>query len=438
MTKNLYSKFIKSAMLLVSFMLGTNISAQEVAWEQIYKLPATNAFHISKNGNLILADFNWEDTNGGIYISENKGTTWKKTNAKDYNYNIFCENNEYIFAAGEEARIARSNDGGKTWETLSYKRAVLDVLGENADYTVAYAITMHDGKLFLGDFSGGGIIYSEDNGETWHQTDIEALSYGEVDPKQGKRSVECFYNLTSYNGNLYAFGVYHAFKYLPEENSWETIRTDNNFMGVVTLFQGKLYAGRSVMNFTTEVPFIETLDEESVWGEIPRPEGTNDNNIRAMHGDGNDLFVGMQQSGLYYTGDNGETWSTLNNGIPYSNGYSFTPMFFRTDERYVYLAAYEPHFSPYSNSGLYRFPRAALPKTTGIKAANMNNNEPTFDGSTLTFSNQAQQITIYDLSGRPMPVLTSGNSVNLKNLTPGTYIYQAEVNGQTISGKISK
>ena len=144
MTKNLYSKFIKSAMLLVSFMLGTNISAQEVAWEQIYKLPATNAFHISKNGNLILADFNWEDTNGGIYISENKGTTWKKTNAKDYNYNIFCENNEYIFAAGEEARIARSNDGGKTWETLSYKRAVLDVLGENADYTVAYAITMHD------------------------------------------------------------------------------------------------------------------------------------------------------------------------------------------------------------------------------------------------------------------------------------------------------
>lgn len=437
MTKRIYSKTFKSIMLLLSIMLSTNIFAQEVAWEQIYKLPATNAFHIASNGNLILADYQYDFT-GGIYFSEDKGQTWKKADVVDYAYNIFYENDEYIFAAGNACRVARSNDGGKTWELLSYKRAVEDALGEEADYSVAYALTMHDGKLFLGDFAGGGVIYSEDNGETWKQTDINALSYGEEDPKLGKRPVENIYSLASYNGELYAFGVYFVFRYLPETNSWETIRSDSNFMAVYTIYQGKLCTGRSVMNYSTEVPFIETLDENGVWSAIERPEGTDDNNIRAIYASGNDLFVGMQQSGLYYTNDGGENWSTLSNGIPYSSGTYFTPMFIRADEEYVYLAAYEPPFASTSNSGLYRLAKADLPKVTGIKNFGMGNNSATFNGSSLNFSNQTEQAAIYDLSGRPVSVLSSGNSINVDHLNPGTYIYRAKVNGQTISGKISK
>ncbi|MBQ8226700.1 MAG: T9SS type A sorting domain-containing protein [Bacteroidaceae bacterium] len=436
MTKNFYSKVFRNIMLTIGLMTCINTSAQEASWEQIYKLPATNAFHIARNGNLIMADYQF-DLTGGIYISEDKGATWTKTGAPDYTYNIFVENDEYIFAAGCEARVGRSNDGGKTWETLSYKRAVEDALGEYADYTNAYALTMHNGKLFLGDFSGGGVIYSEDNGETWHQTDIEALSYGEVDPKLGKRAVENIYNLTSFNGDLYAFGVYLIFRYLPETNSWEVLREDCNFMAITTVYNGKMYGGRSVMNYTTEVPFIETLDTDTVWGAVPRPE-TDDNNIRALLATDKGLFVGMGMSGVYYTPDEGASWATLNNGIPYSTGYSFTPMGFAMDEKYVYLAAYEPPFSSTTNSGLYRFPLKDLPSTTGIKTVEAGANAPQFNGSTLTFAAGAQQAAVYDLSGRMAPVSVSGNSIDVRHLTPGTYIYKANINGQTVSGKFLK
>ena len=437
MTKRNYSKTIKSIMLLLSIMLSTNIFAQEVAWEQIYKLPATNAFHIASNGNLILADYQYDFT-GGIYFSEDKGQTWKKADVVDYAYNIFYENDEYIFAAGNACRVARSNDGGKTWELLSYKRAVEDALGEEADYSVAYALTMHDGKLFLGDFAGGGIIYSEDNGETWKQTDINALSYGEEDPKLGKRPVENIYNVASYNGELYAFGVYFIFRYLPETNSWETIRSDSNFMGVNTVYQGKLCTGRSVMNYSFNIPFIETLDEEGEWGEIARPQDFNDNNIRAIHGDGDNLFVGMAQSGLFYTPDAGTSWASINEGIPYSSGTNFTPMAIRTDKDYVYLLAYEPPFATTTNSGLFRLALNDLPDLTGIDCIKKSEEAASYNGNTLTFAASAKQAAVYDLSGRQIPVTVSGNSINVESLNPGTYLYKATVNGATLSGKFQK
>lgn len=436
MIKNLYSTVIRTFMLTIGIMTCSGVFAQEVAWEQIYKLPATNAFHVAKNGNLLLADYQF-DLSGGLYVSEDKGATWKKTNAPDYTYNIFVENGEYIFAAGCEARIARSNDGGKSWEVLSYKRAVEDALGEYADYTNAYALTMHNGKLFLGDFSGGGVIYSEDNGETWHQTDVEALSYGEVDPKLGKRAVENIYNLTSFNGELYAFGVYLIFRYLPEANSWEVIREDCNFMAITSVYNGKMYGGRSVMNYTTEAPFIETLDTDTVWGAVPRPE-TDDNNIRALLACDKGLFVGMGTSGMYYTSDEGAGWTTLNNGIPYNTGYSFTPMAIAVDDEYVYLAAYEPPYASTTNSGLYRYPIKALPNTTGIKTVGAGEQTPQFDGFTLMLAPGTQQAAIYDMSGRMAPVNVSGNNIDVQHLTPGTYIYRINVNGQTVTGKFLK
>lgn len=312
-----------------------------------------------------------------------------------------------------------------------------DALGDYADYTNAYALTMHDGKLFLGDFSGGGVIYSEDNGETWNQTDIEALSYGEVDPKLGKRAVENIYNLTSFNGELYAFGVYLIFRYLPETNSWEVIRDDCNFMAITTVYNDKMYAARSVMNYTTEALFVETLDTNAVWSSVPRPE-TDDNNIRALLATDKGLFVGMAMNGLYYTPNEGASWFTLNNGVPYNSGSSFTPMSFATDEEYVYLAAYEPPYSSTGNSGLYRFALKDLPSTTGIETATAETDAAHFNGSVLTFSANAQQAAVYDLSGRMASVNVSGNNIDVQHLTPGTYIYKANIDGRTISGKFLK
>lgn len=355
MRNNIYLKIIKTIVLTIALCCALPSFAQNNPWKKVYNLPATNAFYITESGNMLIADYRF-DMDGGIYVSTNDGQTWEKNAVQDKNYNLFIENDSYIFAAGAGGYIARSADDGLSWELHNYGPAVEELLGGNLAYTVCYAMTFHDGKLFVGDFSGGGIVYSEDNGETWNKTDVAPLSY-EV---EGKEIVENIYNLVSYNGDLYAFGVYLIFKYLPEENSWELIREDSNFMAISTFYQGKMCTARSVMHDGETIPFIETLDENGVWGQLPRPE-TVDNNIRAMHADGKDLVVGMAISGLYYTDDAGETWYTINDGIPYNSGTYFTPMFFQSDEEYIYLAAYEPDFATTQNSGLYRLAKADLP-----------------------------------------------------------------------------
>ena len=85
--------------------------------------------HLSSEGNLLLADLTYDETSG-IYLSTDGGENWTKTNAAGYSYNLFVENDEYIFAAGMGCKVARSDDGGKTWEVLSYARNVVDLIGE--------------------------------------------------------------------------------------------------------------------------------------------------------------------------------------------------------------------------------------------------------------------------------------------------------------------
>lgn len=381
MKRNFYSNATKFFILVLMLALPTIANAQK-GWEQLYYLPTTNAMHISSEGNFILSDFTF-DGNGGLYISKDKGVTWTKTAAPDHAYNIFVENDEYIFTVGMGCKVARSNDGGETWEILSYARAVEDLLGaDNVDWTTAYALALHDGKLFVGDFNGGGIIYSEDNGETWKNTDIESLSYGEEDPKLGKRPVENIYNLTSYNGNLYATGLYLVFRYDVANNSWEILRDDSNFMAISTIHQGLACFGRSVQNDTTDEDFIVTLNEAGEWGSLPRPD-TNDNNIRAMYSEGENLFVGMTLHKFYYTNNNGQTWTALDKNYP---GHC-TPMSILTDEDYVYLATYyDPWSGDDSACGLWRYAKSELPKE---------------DASAIEKVESTQSVkAVYDLSGR--------------------------------------
>lgn len=355
MKRNLYFKVIRTIAMSIALLCAVSSFAQNNPWKMLYKLPATNAFYITNSGNMILADYQF-DFSGGIYVSTDDGRTWTKNAIEDKNYNLFVENDDYVFTAGCAGYMARSADDGVTWEQIDYRAAVEPVLGENVEYTTCYAMTFHDGKLFVGDFGGGGVVYSEDNGTTWTATDITPFCYEAKD----KQAIENIYNLVSYNGDLYAFGVYMVFKYLPEENSWEIIRGDSNFMAISTVYKGMLCTGRSVQNDGESIPFVETLNEEGVWGQLPRPEGTVDNNIRAMYADGDNLFIGMAMSGLYFTDNEGETWYTLNDGVPYNTGYFFTPMFFQSDEEYIYLIAYEPPYASTGNSGLYRLAKADL------------------------------------------------------------------------------
>ena len=133
MKGNYSSKIVKS--ILMTVFLSLTLSSHAQTWEMINALPATNAFHVTKSGNLLMADYLFE-MNGGIYVSTDKGQNWEKTAVEDFNYNYFVENEKYVFAAGAATNIARSADEGLTWELVGYSDAVIDQLGYEIEYTV--------------------------------------------------------------------------------------------------------------------------------------------------------------------------------------------------------------------------------------------------------------------------------------------------------------
>ena len=131
--------------------------------------------------------------------------------------------------------IARSSDGGHTWTECTYANAVRDIFSEdNMPYTVCYACAYHKNKLYVADFCGGGILYSEDFAQTWKRTDLASLKYkAEDDDGAPVENTENIYQLVSYKGKLYAFGVYFVFCLDETNNTWKTISDKSNFYGCI-------------------------------------------------------------------------------------------------------------------------------------------------------------------------------------------------------------
>lgn len=125
-------------------------------WEQVHSLPTTYAHFITTEGVHLMSDYR-DMRDGGIYYSEDGGTTWTKCGVRDYWFSNFYEADGYIFAIGSGCRVARSEDGGRSWDLLNYSLAVKDWIPKGAtEESVCYGITVNDGVLYVADFSGAG------------------------------------------------------------------------------------------------------------------------------------------------------------------------------------------------------------------------------------------------------------------------------------------
>lgn len=436
--------------LLAVFLLPSLAEAQEAKWELFYTLPSTYTFHITKEGHMLATDYVWDET-GGINLSTDGGQTWQKTDAPNYKYSDIIEGNGYVFAAGMGAHIVRSADGGQTWEVLSYARA-LDGLVASADqdWTACYAMAFHKGRLFIADFTGGGVIYSDDEGETWQNTDTESMSVEIDDGKQGGKMVENLYNLVSFNGDLYAFGVYCVYKLDEETMKWSVVRTDSNFMAVSAMLGDKLVCGRSVMNEAYDAHFLEMTADGVNWEVLPRPEGLIDNDVRCLFAEGNLLVAAMQTRGIYCTDNAGERWYDISAGLPdytqgEKNGYYLSPLTMVADADYLYVAVFDasPAFIR-NESGVYRMKKSDLPVYTGIESVQAEGVQPRLsaDGQRLLLPQGCTGAAVYDLTGRVAcqgkAGAADGSSLSLGALADGTYIYKVQLGARTVEGKFVK
>lgn len=375
----------------VSSVTNGNGGGGEVAatnWEKIYALPSCYAFHIDKKtGNFMASDFR-DDLQGGIYYSEDKGATWTKTKVQDHNFGKFYETDAYTFALGYGGRIARSDDGGKTWELMSYRRAIQDIVSaEDMDYTAAYDMLQMGNRIYLCDYAGG-VIYSEDYGESWKHT-ADDIFLETVEGKQGTETIHnVLYGMAEQNGHIFAMGLYCVYEYDAAKDTWKIVRTDSNLMAIHCTHKGTLYCGRAMPNDGYRNPFLELTEDGENWTICPHPD-SEDNNVRALGSNNALLVVGLQSTGMLYTDDDCETWYDLEtSGLPLRYpgktnlaDQKLTPLSIEFDQDYVYVAFFGD--DPKTEPGIWRYPLKDI----------MANVKP------LT-EEQLKAYGIYDLQGR--------------------------------------
>ena len=420
---------------LASIFALTTVAQQ---WEQIQVLPATQSIFVAPNGNLISSDFQF-DYSGGIYYSTDKGTTWTKADVPDYAYSRMIQAGEYIIASGECCNLARSKDNGVTWELLNYGYMLTDYIGEEgAEYDLAYAITYFKEKLFVADFGGGGVLYSEDFGETWTMTDRESLKYAlgssRAVAKGDGSAIDSFYNLAENNNELLLFGMYFIYRLNESDYTWELLRSDSNFMGVSTTIDDKLICGRGIMNYNEKSHFLEyTTDAGRNWAYINHADtATFDTNVRALHSDEKGLYCAMQAGNMFYTTDFGANWLDLSKGLP----AGCPTLIITSDDEYLYAAVYSEPFKETTFSGVYRYSKNQLP------VANVTNtHNDKFDvyvvDNTLYLATAAD-ITIYNINGQVVATANNCNTVNINNLPQGVYLYEVTGINSHTTGKFVK
>lgn len=388
---------------LLLFLVAATVALPAMAeWEFLHELSATYTFHITKEGLMLMSDLQ-EDELGGIYYSEDRGVTWQQASVKGYKFSRFYEYGDYVYAVGSSARIARSEDGGRSWDMLNYKRCIEHLFSPgkeeaSLESTACYALAMHDGKLYAADFVNG-IIVSDDWGESWSLLDRNSLMVdGSMDP---------LYNLVEYKGKLYAMGMYQYYQFVDSTQKWKTVRS-SNFMAVWTILDDVLYVGQSRPNEDENSPFLMKTTTGSSFTNIKHPAGTYDTNVRALHSDSKNIYVGMQTSGIYFSPDKGKTFFNISKGLPHiKDGFGkdtemyLYPLTFDDDDEYLYVAIYnEAYNASQHTSGVYRLSKQDIEElAAGISkpvAGNGQTAQISYDlqGRTLTSAAQSKGIVI--------------------------------------------
>lgn len=425
MKKFPFKPVIGLATVAIAMSMSTPLMAN---WEQVRSLPNTYAHFITSEGVQLMSDYR-RDRDGGIYYSEDNGINWTKSEVRDYCYSNFYEADGYVFALGSGCRIGRSEDGGRTWDLLNYSKAVEDWLPKAAlDETVCYGLTVLDGVLYAGDFSGGGVICSNDYGETWEMTDRESLYIHFSGDSEDY--MDNFYHLEAYKGKVYAFGLYSVHAYVPEEKKWLTLPINSNCLASVTVMGETMICGRAMTNFDMEADYLLACDGEH-WTALPRPD-TDDNNVRALGNDGKYIYSIHNGGPMYYTDNMGETWNVTD---PFPE-FLF-PLTFAHDADYVYTAVYSP-IDTEEKSGLWRFPKSEL-KTSGVKTIEVDAPYvPRYVGSRIICGSDAKKISVMLPDGKVVMEVANVSEADLSPLPAGIYLYSVDFGNRSHSGKIIK
>jgi photosystem II stability/assembly factor-like uncharacterized protein len=249
------------------------------SWSKLTFVHNTNS--LSVNSTTIAAG-----TYSGVYLSTNNGNSWTDAGLTNLSVQSIALI-EGTIIAGTETGIYRSTNNGKNWYSI-------DPLVSDGMKMSIFSLAVKGRTIIAG--TEKGIYLSADNGTTW-----TAVNSGL--PKTH------IYSLAVSGNNIFA-GNSIGTVFLSADNGTSWIRLNAGLANMAVFRFAKtdsaLFAG-------SYYGIFRSTDNGKNWGVLNI--SPTDVNIRCMAASGKKILAGFQNDGVYFSQNNGNSWTAINSGL---------------------------------------------------------------------------------------------------------------------------
>lgn len=252
----------------------------------------------------------------GVFRSKDRGETWINILDGFGPRSIVINSEDHIFAAKDQA-LMRSLDGGQTWELLLILSFSANIRSMVFDKNGILYVGSH-----VGDEFSGGVLRSDDNGDTWVKTNLpDTLGIWDL--------------VINSDGEILAGTNWGVYRSSDKGASWIPANTGLNDLPVTSLainpINGDMYVSIDID------ALYRSTDNGQTWNptSLTKPMVTDivfnsHGHIFAAIG----IFGTGTPEGVFYSQDNGESWTQINQGLTNLNVFSLLV----DSEDYLYAA----------------------------------------------------------------------------------------------------
>ena len=273
-------------------------------WAQLYPQDDSNEqFHnaaqvitVDNSGNIYVG------FNPGFYVSTDHGATWENMPEAEWDIRGIMawpgETGKVVL--GTDQGLFLTTDGGNTWESLN----------DNIKSSLLTGVAVH-GSTVLTAVQDYSPIYSFDGGTTWQISNF-GLPAGEDGIVRINPGDPDFCYAYTISGLQYSTDGGHTFKVAPDIQF--TFAGGHNLMGIDL-------TDPSIVYVVSEGGVYRSLNWGVTWSKL-NWNFTDPSLVVVNPQNGQTIFVGTQNHGLYVTHDGGFTWVNCNlngaTGHPYT------------------------------------------------------------------------------------------------------------------------